>query len=184
MTLSTRIARQLLCLFFCALSPAFLNAATEREAEASFKAAVVFKIAKFVSWPDADVGRPMRFCVAGRGLLLNALENFTGRSVHGRNVSVLEVRAPADVPGNCDVLYLSRGMGRSAADWTYVVADKPVLTFGEAGFGGGKESIVVFRIRRDKVRFEINLEANRDTGLTISARLLQLAASTTGRGGD
>ena len=122
----------------------------------------------------------MRFCVVGNGGIFDALQRIGDRPVQGRKVVVRRAPEPGSVASTCDVLYLTPDAQRQAGEWLDSVANAPVLTFGDAGAYGGNGSIVMLTIRRDKVRFAINLEANADTGLSISAQLLQLAAAVGG----
>ena len=169
------------CALLCLCAP--LALAAESPPEVRVKAAVVQKIAKFVTWPDAAFATPdspLRFCVAGDGMIYDALRRQSDRPIHGRSVSVLRATEPSEVAENCDVLYLTNDAERPAAAWIGAVENHPVLTFGDAGSYGGSDSIVMLTIRRNKVRFAINLEANMGTGLSISAQLLQLAAAVGG----
>lgn len=159
--------------------------ATDSAAEISVKAAIVHKIAKFVSWPDSRFqgsDKPLRFCVLGDPMVLEAFENLSDRSIHGRSLLVTPAPDPVSVAATCDVLYLDGDQQQSADVWIQSVTGQPVLTFGEEGEFGGDGSIVTMTVRRNKVKFSIDLEANKDTGLRISAQLLQLAA-TVGRSG-
>ncbi|MBT8065634.1 MAG: YfiR family protein [Gammaproteobacteria bacterium] len=159
--------------------------AEDSAAEISVKAAIVHKIAKFVSWPDSRFEgnqQPLRFCVLGDPMVLQAFEKLSDRSIHGRPLLVMPVPDPNAVASSCDVLYLGGDQQQSADVWIDSVLGQPVLTFGEAGEPGGEGSIVTMTIRRNKVRFSIDLDANKDTGLRISAQLLQLAASVGGSG--
>ena len=176
----TKIAL-LCCVLLWACVPQL--AAAETAAEVKVKAAVVHKIAKFVTWPDSAFqapDSPIRFCVSGNGGIHNALDRMGGRPIHGRAVVVKRVDQPAEAAASCDLLYLTEDADREPGDWLRAVANKPVLTFGDAGAYGGDDSIVMLTIRRNKVRFAINLEANANTGLSISAQLLQLAAGVGG----
>ena len=153
--------------------------AEDSAAEVSVKAAIVHKIAKFVSWPEqrfaADTDR-LRFCVLGDERILTAFEKLADRPIHGREIDVRLAPVPADVATTCDVLYLAGDEEREAREWLDAVAGRPVLTFAESGRYAGDGSIVSMAIRRNKVRFSINLEANQGSQLRISAQLLQLAA--------
>ena len=153
--------------------------AEDSAAEVSVKAAIVHKIAKFVSWPeqrfDADNDR-LRFCVLGDERILAAFEKLADRPIHGREIDVQFAPAPAEVATTCDVLYLAGDEQREASEWLEAVAGQPVLTFAESGRYAGDGSIVSMSIRRNKVRFSINLDANQGSQLRISAQLLQLAA--------
>ncbi len=156
------------------------SVADESAAEISVKAAIAHKIAKFVTWPDSrfEGENPfLRICVLGDEMTLDAFEMVAKRPIHGRELRVLPAPEPLLVSRSCDVLYLGRDDERDAAEWLGSVAGQPILTFGEAGQYGSDGTIVTMTIRRNRVSFSINLEANRDTGLRISAQLLQLAAS-------
>ncbi len=153
--------------------------AEDSAAEVTVKAAIVHKIAKFVSWPEqrfaADSDR-LRFCVLGDERIHLAFEQLADRPIHGRRLDVQTAPAPEDVAASCDVLYLAGDEQREASEWFAAVAGQPVLTFAESGRYAGDGSIVSMSIRRNKVRFSINLDANKDSQLRISAQLLQLAA--------
>lgn len=159
--------------------------ASDPAAEISVKAAIVHKIAKFVSWPDSrfeESGQPLRFCVLGDSMTLQAFEKLSNRLIHGRPMRVLPAPDPSAVASTCDVLYFNGVQQQSADIWIASVKGHPVLTFGNAGEFGDQGSIVTMTVRRNKVRFSIDLDANKDTGLRISAQLLQLAATVGGSG--
>ncbi len=161
------------------------TAAEDSAAEISVKAAIAHKIAKFVSWPDSrseGTDNPLRFCIIGDPMVLQAFEKLSDRSIHGRPMSVMLATDPEAAATSCDVLYLDGDRQQSAEVWIKSVSGQPVLTFGEEGEYGGDGSIVTMTVRRNKVRFSIDLDANKDTGLRISAQLLQLATSVDGSG--
>ena len=161
-------------------------ARADTAAESSVKAAIVHKISKFVDWPESAFSSedsPIRFCVVGDDQILEALKKLSDRRIHGRLIDAIVAPDPSAVATSCDVLYLGSDAERDVAEWTDQVAGQPILTFGETGGYGAENSIVSVMVRRDKVRFEINLEANDGTGLRIGAQLLQLAAAVGGRGG-
>ncbi|MDJ0794746.1 MAG: YfiR family protein [Woeseiaceae bacterium] len=156
-------------------------------AEVNVMAAIVHKIVKFVNWPEQRFAAPddrLRFCVVGDDGIREAFEVLSERRIHGRQLSVRTVTEPEEVAMTCDVLYLAGDEHHSDEVWLDAVAGHPVLTFAEAGHFGGDGSIVSMTVRRDKVRFSINLDANKGSQLRISAQLLQLAAqvATPGHG--
>ena len=149
-------------------------------AEVRVKAAIVHKIAKFVTWPAsrfvADDDR-LRICVLGDAQVLDAFEALHNRPIHGRLLSVDAAPEPRAAAAACDVLYLTYDAQHSPDEWLDAVAGHPVLTFAEAGGYAGEGSIVAMAIRRNKVSFSINLKANESSQLRIGAQLLQLAAT-------
>ncbi len=178
------IPHSLLVFFLTVLSAAPLHASGD--AETSVKAAIMHKIAKFVAWPPdafASDSEAMRFCVAGDRNMLSAITALADERIHGRMVEAVDVRLPADAAENCDVLFFGENAEGDAQAWTSAIAERPVLTFGDADGYASDGSIVRVMIRRNKVRFEINLDANERTGLRIGGQLLQLAAAVGGRSG-
>ena len=152
----------------------------DASAEVRVKAAIVHKIAKFVTWPESRFtaeGARLRFCVLGDSEVLEAFRTLQDRPVHGRMLSVDLAPEPGEVAESCDVLYFANDERHTAGEWLEAVAGHPVLTFADAGGYAGEGSIVAMAIRRNKVRFSINLDANENSQLRISGQLLQLAAS-------
>lgn len=148
------------------------------------KAAVVHKIAKFVSWPAGafqSPRAPIRFCVAGSDPMRAALMKLEVREVHGRRISVRGIADPGEVERRCDVLYLSDEGIQSPSIWVRGISDKPVLTFGESNADDADSSIVTISIDGNKVRFAINVAASEKAQLNIGAQLLQLAEFSNGR---
>ncbi len=178
--LQTSITRRLSYAILVALLLAGTSARADHSAaEVNVMAAIVHKIVKFVSWPEQRFAAPddkLRFCVVGDDRIRDAFELLSERPIHGRLLSVRSVTEPAEVATSCDVLYMAQDERYAEQEWFEALAGQPVLTFAEAGHFGGDGSIVSMSVRRKKVRFSINLEANRDSQLRISAQLLQLAA--------
>lgn len=169
------------CVVIAALSLHGADAhSQDTAAEVRVKAAIVHKIAKFVTWPAsrfaADNDR-LRVCVLGNAQVLDAFQALRDRPIHGRLLSVDSAPEPSDVAAACDVLYLTYDAQHTPEEWLDAVAGHPVLTFAEDGGYAGEGSIVAMAIRRNKVRFSINLKANESSQLRIGAQLLQLAAT-------
>ena len=157
-----------------------LPAYAESTAEVAVKAAVVHKISKFVTWPGSAFesgDSPIRFCVVGHDRMYDALLKLADRRIQGRTVDVRLIPTSADVADTCNVLYIGEDADIGALGFLTSLQDHHVLTFGESGSSGATESIVRLAIRRDKVRFAIDTQASDRAGLTISAQLLQLAAT-------
>lgn len=161
--------------------------ANSTPAEHAVKAAIAVKITKFVTWPAAELARNggyIRFCVLANSHILDAFNELQNVPIQGRLLKLNVLDDPEATAGNCDVLYLEKGSIRRTDIWLEHVADKPILTIGEAGILGEDQSIVKLSLRRKKVRFAINLEASEQSGLTVGAQLLHLAAVTSRRGDD
>ncbi len=86
--------------------PSFANPVSDEDV----KLALVYKIARFVTWPpsDADADRPFRLCVADRKLHQRATDRLSGRKIRDRDIRVnLLGDIVKELESSCDVLYMA-----------------------------------------------------------------------------
>jgi hypothetical protein len=155
-------------------APAFPSA--PRANEYAVKAALIYNIAKFVTWPPAvfpAAGEPLVVCVVGADPFGSTLDDtLKGRQVGGRPVVVRRVAEP-EPP--CRVLFVSSSEHKRLG----VILDKVkagVLTVADmAGFNraGG---IIELVTEADSIHFHLNAQAAEQARLQISARLRALEA--------
>ena len=144
--------------------------------EYKVKAAIVYKVAKFVNWPADSFessDSPLSLCIAGTDPFGEFIDGIGGQMVRGRPIVVKRV-ADADLPDrDCHILFVA-----SDSDSLKILStadNRPMLTIGDsAGFAidGG---MLGLQIEDKRVKFEVNLKAAQDSRLGISASLLQLA---------
>lgn len=145
--------------------------------EARIKAAVVYKLAKFVEWPASSFEHalsPLRLCLLGDTPLANALQSAAGRTVrdHPVTVSRTDDLAAGD---HCHLLYVSRAEQQRLPAILARLADRPVLSVSEIE-GFAQRGGIVGLIRRGKrLGFQVNVGSARRAGLDVSAPLLELA---------
>lgn len=159
--------------------------ANDTATEYVLKASIAHRITKFVTWPDgalSGAGAPIRFCVVDDGPIHDALVDLEGAEVHGREVHVILISDTAFLAERCHILYISESGAEDQSRWIAEVADAPVLTFGENEDAGDTPPIVSMGTRRNKVVFDIDVEACERAGLSISAQLLQLSNQLNRRG--
>jgi hypothetical protein len=128
------------------------------------KAAYIYNIAQFTTWPAHAAARPLNVCVSSGHVLWQSLRQLQGKPVGGRKVAVVEPAAGIA----CDVAVLRAGAVRPAADGTGTLAivDEPV-----SGYAGA-----VALIEEDQsLRFDIDTKEAARAGLRFSSRLLRLA---------
>lgn len=156
----------------------FSNAfADDAERETRIKAAVVYKLAKFVEWPATSFEHarsPLRLCLLGDTPVADALQAAVGRTVRNRPVTIS--RTEDLVAGEpCHVLYVSRTQQQRLAAVLARLADRPVLSVSEIE-GFAQRGGIVGLIRRGKrLGFQVNVGSARRAGLAVSAPLLELA---------
>ena len=141
--------------------------------ERSVRAAFVYNLTKYVTWPTAN--RELNVCVLGEGSTGLALKQVVdGKASGGRVVRV--ILRPSDLEmRRCDIVYFSD----STDSRTHSLLGKPhgslVLTVGEDDRFVREGGMVGFVRSGDSIRIEVNLDAVNAGGLKISSRLLDLA---------
>lgn len=149
--------------------------------EQAVKAEFIERFTRFIDWPDsafASPSAPFIVCAWGRGPLTSQLEQVVSRQpIKGRPVRFLHVDSRDELLP-CHVLYVAtpdRAVVRSIVAST---RGKPLLSVGDQpGFAEDGVLINLFLDTKGFVRFEINLDAARLSGLKISAKLMRLARS-------
>jgi hypothetical protein len=147
-------------------APAFAQAS-----EAAIKAAYLYKMAAFVTWPPnafASASSPFRICVLNRTDVAGPLTELTrGAQAWGRPVVVSQLSSAEDV-GECQILFVGDGkpaLGDSAP--VLVVTDR----------GAGSPGVVEFTVQHEHVRFVIHRAQADARRLQISSKLLAVAAA-------
>jgi hypothetical protein len=160
--------------------------------EPSLKAAFIYNFAKFTEWPQGTLPAtaPFTACVlgasAGGGASASAspiqvaLERTVkGRQFAGRQISVVQMRIDGQLR-SCHLLYLSGVTLAQVAAVLEAVRGAPVLTVSDVDDFARRGGIAQMFVEDGKMRFELNLEAAKRSGLELSSKLLVLAAEVYG----
>lgn len=153
--------------------------------ENALKAAFVFRIASFVSWPAQALGGPddpVRVAVVGDADLARHVdEAFAGQHLQGHPVQVVSVATP-DQAGRAQVVFLSERVDGSA--FLGRVAGSPVLTMGDAAGFAARGGVVELVRDGVRLRFELNAASARRANLKLSSQVLRLASHVHGASAD
>lgn len=150
--------------------------------ESRVKAAVIAKLAGFVTWPPAAVANQgsINLCVAAPNRFGADLSDLAaGERVDGRPLAVRVVHGPEEV-GGCHLLYVPPRAGGSPDPLLVRARTLPVLTIGDYPEFLDDGGIVNLRNVGGRIRFDLNLAAARSVGLQISSQLARLAVSVRG----
>ena len=158
----------------------------QRALEYEVKAAYLYNIVNFVTWPpDAFNGPadPLHVCVSGMDPFGRAIDNaMQNGTSNGRPVQIIRT-SDASVLPTCELVFVPGNNADLIDQAVRVTAQRPVLTVGEAPDFLRRGGMIAFVVDGGRVRFDVNLQAASARGLTLSARLLQVARTVTGRGG-
>ncbi|MFT5291112.1 MAG: hypothetical protein ACI8QS_002506 [Planctomycetota bacterium] len=159
------------------------NGGAEREVS-EVRAALVFKILRFVTWDKSRFGSdkaPLQIGVVGSGLSVKALQKaMEGKRYGLRPITFRHFAKPSDVR-DCHLLYITAGaskteslkaiLARIPAKGVFVVGENPGLVQA----GGVMNFYLEERDGKAKVRFEVNPEEAKRRSIKISSDLLKLA---------
>ena len=161
------------------LLPAFAvtGADTAEDLEYRVKAAYLYNFARFVEWPrrGASAGRPFVIGILGENPFGSTLhETVRRKKATGRSLEVREV-ADLEKAARCDLLFVSVSERREYARILDGLDGAAIFTVSEADSFLDAGGMLSFVIERDRVRFDVNLDAVRKSGLDVSSQLLKVA---------
>lgn len=153
-------------------------ASAQQSLEYQVKAAFLLNFTKFIEWPPeafAAADSPIAICILGEDPFGAAIERLVlGEVVNGRNVAVRTLRSPPP-PRSCQVVFFSSSEKEVAK--TLRALGPAVLSVGEGDEFLRNGGMIAFVIEERRVRFNIDQAAAERAGLTLSARLLNVAKS-------
>lgn len=156
-------------------APATMAAQVSREYE--IKAAYLYNFAKFVEWPTEalpDSSSTIHICVLGEDPFGPTLESIRDNIVRGRKLTIRRVTQPAGGP-SCNVLFISSSERKRMREVVTSLGTSSVLTVGDMDSFAELGGMINLVTERNRVRFEINVEAAEHARLKISSQLLNLA---------
>lgn len=154
----------------CSAAPARADDATEYR----LKAAFLYKFALYTEWP-AEVGPTLVLCLLGPDPFGADIDALQGKPVNGRSLA-LQRRAGLDGAAACHIAYLAPALAAQAPRLAAELGSAPVLTIADSP-GAARAGVVINMMVQDsKVGFEANLASARRAGVTLSSKLLRLAA--------
>ena len=172
-----RASRVLLLLLGLCL-PLAAAAQTGGQREDKIKAALIFKLIKFVDWPvELMPGKaPIQVCALGDTSVGILLAEVDGKHVRDRaaqfrslaSLSAAELRA-------CHVLFIPESARESMAVLPASVRRKGLLTISDAPDFIRRGGIIGLTRSENRIAFEVGLKAARESSLDPSAPMLELA---------
>lgn len=163
-------------LFLVSIQPGHALAEEAAALEYRIKAAYLYNFTKFIAWPESTRGNGDHFTIAilGEDPFGDTLTPLTQKSVHGRPIKIVRLDDPQSVP-EADLLFLANQDADEIKTILTRIQDRATLTIGESPAFTRSGGMIGFYSERKKIRFEINTEATRRKGFSVSSQLLKLA---------
>ena len=154
-----------------------LPAEAQRPSEHQVRAAFLFNFPNFVEWPAdilTDSSMTLTIGILGKDSFGNVFAPFIEKTVKGRRVRLERSNRLQELPF-CHVLYICESEKKYLPQILEQFRGRSVLTVG-ASEGFAQAGVMInFVLEKNKVRFEINVDAAESAGLKLSAKLLKLA---------
>lgn len=163
-----------------ALAPVSSSADNFDLREYSLKAVFIERFTRFIEWPDEKSPNgqlnPFVLCVADNARLYKLLkEIYQTQKIQNRQVIVGRHDEVENLE-NCHLLYISEQQNRGLDELLEQTDGHPVLTIADTtGYARHGVMINFFMSHDNKIRFEINEQAIKKSGLYVSYKLLSVA---------
>lgn len=147
--------------------------------EYDVKAVYLERFARFVEWPEksavSDSSQPFILGVIGENPFGSILEQiYSKQKIKDKKVEIRYISDTNEIPG-CHLLFISKSKEKALSKILSFTGEKPVLTIGDTKGFADKGVLINLYIDKNKVRFEVNEEAVKKSGLSMSYHLLQVA---------
>ena len=155
--------------------------AVMRPSEYEIKAAFVYGVLKFVTWPEGDSrGQPLAVGVLGPTAAVDMEKVLGPKQLRGRRIVVRSYARARDLDG-VDVLFVAADAAGELRDALDAVKGQRVLTIAEADGDLLPPPVISLSVAAAKLVFTVNLDVADGQGLQLSSNLLALARRVDGR---
>lgn len=148
--------------------------ATEYEVKAAF----IYNFARFAEWPASAFEHPddpIRLCIWGDDSFGDILEE----TVRGKTVAlhplVVSHIAAAAKARDCHIVFIGRSHAAQLGPVIEAVRDLPVMTIADMEGAVQRGAILSFTLQEGRVRFAVNADSAKRSGLALSSQLIKLA---------
>ena len=157
--------------------------AAEIDRENMLKAAIVYKLTRYVDWPDDSfegTKSALNICVLGKTPVANPLQRIERRDVKGHPVRVLAFEDEIG-EARCHVVFIAREIEDRLLNALAEFEQRPILSVSEINAFAERGGVIAITQRGSRFGFRINIDSARRAKLTINAPLLEIA-EIVGRG--
>jgi len=178
-----RIARHYLSIGILLFTPTLAFALPEhsgqpihpRASEYALEAAYIFNFIQFTEWPNKKRNMPVTVLVIGDDMVRGAMQRIaTASDKSGRNRLRIDPCTDLTCLGRPQVLFIGSDQQAHLQQWLDSSKQRPILTVSDIPGFADKGGMIELIRRGDRLSFRINRKAIANSGLYVSAQLLQL----------
>ena len=142
--------------------------------EQDIKAAYLYNFMKFIVWPGIEGQAEFNLCVIGDDPINEKLKMLESRPIHQLNLHVEQFYTPTKNK-NCHVVFVGESETKFINKIIQFYSHTPTLTVSSSEDFIHKGGMIGFITLGNIIRFDINLKQAKNTQLSISSKLLELA---------
>ena len=153
--------------------------------EYKIKAGYLYNFTKFITWPE-DKSETFNLCILGEDPFGELIDPIEKRTAFGRPIKIFRFDS-LNKEQYCHMLFISSSIkDNPAINGRSVIRDidKKTLTIGESEQFSAQGGMIGFVNRQGKIKLQINLKTLQQSGLKVSAKLLEVAEIVEGENND
>lgn len=151
------------------------NQQIDKASEYNLKAAFIYNFTKYIEWNATTGDNDFIIGIIGASPINAPLvEIVKTETVNGKKITIKHFSTPSDI-SFCNILFISRNSNTSLSDILAKTVDKGTLVVSEQENYAKEGSAINFVIVNRKLKFQANVNAINEAGLTASSQLLKLA---------
>jgi hypothetical protein len=170
---------RLLCVLFCLLCSLFSQRSysdTLAIDEYKIKAGYLYNFTKFITW-SAENSETFNICILGNDPFGELIDPIEQRTAFNQPIKLFRLTVMSKEP-HCHIVYMSAGISAKSIGTNV----KNTLTVGENTLFVGQGGMIAFINKDDRIKLQINLKLLQQSGLKISAKLLEVSEVVGGNG--
>lgn len=151
-------------------------AQAEENLEYKIKAAYLYNFTKFITWPDLQ-GATFNICLVGGDPFQELLDSLEAKTVQDKPIRIFRYDNIRQAK-NCQIVYLDNPDTRvNAASPNTLLVGKlsDSLTVSSQPFFAESGGMIGFALEQEKVKLHVNLKVLKQSGLGISAKLIEVS---------
>ena len=157
-----------------AFSPAAM--AQLHPTDVQVKAAYLYNFGKFVRWqPDRPANASFDICVLGKDPFGNVLDSTVkGESIDAHQINVKRLQN-MDEASHCNILFVAPSEQNRLSAILPAATRLNILTVSDMPGFAERGGVIELVNKEDRIRFEVNLTAAKESHLVLSSELLKIA---------
>lgn len=148
----------------------------EESLEYKIKAAYLYNFTKFITWPPIQ-NDSFNICLIGNDPFQGLLDNLETKTAQDKPIRIFRYDTVKQA-SQCQILYFDtpNSLPNTAITHALLVGNlSERLTVGSQAYFAESGGMIGFALEQEKVKLHINLKALKQSGLGISAKLIEVS---------